>query len=112
MGKIQGLFKDLSRFFNFQGLFKGLMLFQGLFKARANHVEPFLTNSAAVELFSELKCSMGFSSIEFDSRNEVILCGSFHAERQKRKKSSTEASLARFQLRNGKSALEWSPITR
>ena len=38
MGKIQGLFKDLSRFFNFQGLFKGLMLFQGLFKARANHV--------------------------------------------------------------------------
>ena len=38
LGKIQGLFKDLSRFFNFQGLFKGLMLFQGLFKARANHV--------------------------------------------------------------------------
>lgn len=35
--KIQGLFKDFSKFFNFQGLFKGLMLFQGLFKARANH---------------------------------------------------------------------------
>ena len=35
--KIQGLFKDLSKFFNFQGVFKGLMLFQGLFKARANH---------------------------------------------------------------------------
>jgi len=35
--KIQGLFKDLSKFVNFQGLFKGLMLFQGLFKARANH---------------------------------------------------------------------------
>jgi len=35
--KIQGLFKDLSKIFNFQGLFKGLMLFQGLFKARANH---------------------------------------------------------------------------
>ena len=38
LGKIQGLFKDLNKFFNFQGLFKGLMLFQGLFKARANHV--------------------------------------------------------------------------
>ena len=36
--KTQGLFKDLNIFFNFQGLFKGLMLFQGLFKARANHV--------------------------------------------------------------------------
>ena len=37
LGKIQGLFKDLSKFFNFQGLFKGLMLFRGLFKAHANH---------------------------------------------------------------------------
>ena len=36
LGKIKGLFKDLSKFFNFQRLFKGLMLFQGLFKARAN----------------------------------------------------------------------------
>ena len=38
LGKIQGLFKDFNKFFNFQRLFKGLMLFQGLFKARANHV--------------------------------------------------------------------------
>ena len=52
MGKIQGLFKDLSRFFNFQGLFKGLMLFQGLFKARANHVDVHLE-----------KFSLNFSSI-------------------------------------------------
>ena len=36
--KIQGLFKDLSKFFNFQGLFKGLMLFQRLIRACANHV--------------------------------------------------------------------------
>ena len=36
--KIQGLFKALSKFFNFQQLFKGLMLFQVLFKTCANHV--------------------------------------------------------------------------
>ena len=35
--KIQGLFKDIPQFFNFQGLFKDMILFQGLFKARANH---------------------------------------------------------------------------
>ena len=34
----RGKFKDLTKFFNFQGLFKGLMLFQGLFKVHANHV--------------------------------------------------------------------------
>ena len=39
LGKIQRLFKDLKKRFNFQGLFKGLMLFQGLFKTRANHVK-------------------------------------------------------------------------
>ena len=27
LGKIQGLFKDLSKLLNFQGLFKGLILF-------------------------------------------------------------------------------------
>ena len=35
--KIQGLFKDIPQFFNFQGLFKDTMLFQGLFKTRASH---------------------------------------------------------------------------
>ena len=58
LGKIQGLFKDLSRFFNFQGLFKGLMLFQGLFKARANHGKIFPSfdrgeNKTIVALSSE-----------------------------------------------------------
>ena len=42
LGKIQGPFKDLSKFLNFQGLFKGLMLFQGLFKTRANNVSASL----------------------------------------------------------------------
>ena len=37
LGKIQGLFKDLNKIFNFQGLFKGLMIFRGLFKACANY---------------------------------------------------------------------------
>ena len=32
--KIQGLFKDIPLFFNFQGLLKDMTLFQGLFKAR------------------------------------------------------------------------------
>ena len=36
--KIQGLFKDIPQFFNFQGLFKDMIVFQGLFKARANYV--------------------------------------------------------------------------
>ena len=35
--KIQGLFKDIPHFFNFQGLFKEMMLFQGLFKACVHH---------------------------------------------------------------------------
>ena len=35
--KIQGLFKDIAQFFNFQGLFKDMMLSQGLFKACVNH---------------------------------------------------------------------------
>ena len=35
--KIQGRFKNIPQFFNFQGLFKDVMLFQGLFKACANH---------------------------------------------------------------------------
>ena len=30
--KIQGIFKDIAHFFIFQGLFKDMMLFQGLFK--------------------------------------------------------------------------------
>ena len=38
--KIQGLFKDFPKFFNFQGLFKDMMLLQGLFKARVNHDLP------------------------------------------------------------------------
>ena len=42
LGKIQELFKDLNKFFNFQGLFKGLMLLQGLFKTCANHVDCFV----------------------------------------------------------------------
>ena len=37
--KIQGLFKDIAQFFNFQGLFKDTMLFQGLFKTRVNHAK-------------------------------------------------------------------------
>ena len=37
--KIQGLPKDIPQFFNFQGLFKDTMLFQGLFKIRANHAK-------------------------------------------------------------------------
>ena len=36
--KIQGLFKDIPQLFNFQGLFKDMTFFQGLFKACANHV--------------------------------------------------------------------------
>ena len=35
--KIQGLLKDILQFFNFQGLFKDIMLFQELFKAHPNH---------------------------------------------------------------------------
>ena len=35
--RIQGLFKDIHQFFNFQGLFKNMMLFQGLFMACVNH---------------------------------------------------------------------------
>ena len=58
LGKIQGLFKDLNKFFNFQGLFKGLMLFQGLFKARANHdvkstSQQPVQNSVALENYLE-----------------------------------------------------------
>ena len=33
-------FKDIAQFFSFQGLFNDMMLFQGLFKARANHGTP------------------------------------------------------------------------
>ena len=42
--KIQGLFKDVPQFsiFNFQGRFKDMMLFQGLFKARANHANTLI----------------------------------------------------------------------
>ena len=39
LGKIQGLFKDILQISNFQGLFKDMMLFQGLFKAHENHKE-------------------------------------------------------------------------
>ena len=64
-------------------------------------LEPFLASNAAVEFFQftpqKFKCSMKFRPIKSDSRNEASLCGSFHAERQKRKKS-TIFSLARFQL--------------
>ena len=36
---IQGFFTDIPQFFNFQGLFKDMIVFlQGLFKARANYV--------------------------------------------------------------------------
>ena len=35
--RIQGLFEDIHQFFNFQGLFKNMMLFQGLFKTCVNH---------------------------------------------------------------------------
>ena len=35
---IQGLFTDIPQFFNFQGLFKDMIVFQGLFKAPANYV--------------------------------------------------------------------------
>ena len=35
--RIQGLFKDIHQFFNFHGLFKNMMLFQGLFMACVNH---------------------------------------------------------------------------
>ena len=36
---IQGAFKNIQEFFGkIQGLFKDMMLFQGLFKACANHV--------------------------------------------------------------------------
>ena len=35
LGKIQRLFKDLKNFFNFQGFFKGLMLFQVIYQTRA-----------------------------------------------------------------------------
>ena len=38
LGKISGLFKDLSNFSIFKDF---LTLFQGLFKARANHVEEY-----------------------------------------------------------------------
>lgn len=67
------------------------------FMERFHFAHACLTSNAAVELYSELKCSMEFRSIKSDSRSEAILCGSFHAERQKRKKkSSTKFSLARF----------------
>ena len=33
--KIKGLSKDILKFFNFQGLFKDMMLFQGPFRDRA-----------------------------------------------------------------------------
>ena len=41
--KIQGLFKAIPQFFNFPGLFKDMMLFQGLFKAHVNHVHHLQT---------------------------------------------------------------------
>ena len=53
LGKTQGLFKDLGKFFNFQGLLKGLMLFQGLFKARANHADKRLQNKQPVNQTSK-----------------------------------------------------------
>ena len=39
--KIKGLFKDMPKFFNFQGLFKDMMLFQGPFRTRASHAFLF-----------------------------------------------------------------------
>ena len=39
LGKIQGLFKDFSRTQTKFSIFKELMLFQGLLKARGNHVQ-------------------------------------------------------------------------
>jgi len=39
--KIEGLFNDIPKFFNFQGLFKDMMLFQGPFRARASHAFLF-----------------------------------------------------------------------
>ena len=53
LGKIQEFFKDLSKCLNFQGIFKGLMLFQGLFKARANH-ECSQTNTGIPKVTPEL----------------------------------------------------------
>ena len=39
--KIQGLFKDMPKFVNFQGLFKDMILFQGPFRTRASHAFLF-----------------------------------------------------------------------
>ena len=50
LGKIQGLFKDIPQISNFQGLFKDMMIFQGLFKARANHVNDcYLSTNSPVD---------------------------------------------------------------
>ena len=56
LGKIQGLFKDIPQISNFQGLFKDIMIFQGLFKARANHVNELLS-------FYKLACRRNRHSI-------------------------------------------------
>ena len=56
LGKIQGLFKDIPQISNFQGLFKDMMIFQGLFKARANHVNELLS-------FYKLACRRNRHSI-------------------------------------------------
>ena len=56
LGKIQGLFKDIPQISNFQGLFKDMMIFQGLFKARANHVNEQLS-------FYKLACRRNRHSI-------------------------------------------------
>ena len=42
--KIQELFKDIPQFFNFQGLFKDMMLFRRLFKACTNHAQKQFPN--------------------------------------------------------------------
>ena len=53
--KTGGNFKDFSRIsnnFSIQGLFKDMTLFQGLFRARANHVSVNIKNNAEKDMTS------------------------------------------------------------
>jgi len=48
LGKIQGLFTDLSKFLHFQGFFKGLMLFQGLSRPMRTMGSPWMGNQIQI----------------------------------------------------------------